>query len=246
MTTPGPVLILGARSGIGLACAHAMAARGHPIQLAARDVARLEDDRADIATRHDVPVTLHDFDALDSDSMVAMLDALPELPQMAICAVGILGEQPKAQTDMAEAARIMRSNYEGPALLLGEIANRFAARGSGQIVGISSVAGERGRKSNYIYGSAKAGFTAFLSGLRNRLTGSGVQVTTVIPGFVSTEMIAGTDTPAPLTASPEEAARAIVEGTLKGRDVIYVKGRWRLVMAVIRSLPEGVFKKTNF
>ncbi|QFU09212.1 Sulfoacetaldehyde reductase [Rhodobacteraceae bacterium THAF1] len=246
MSTPAPVLILGAKSGMGLACAHAFAAKGHPIQLAARDVQRLEDDRADIATRHDVPVSLHEFDALETDSMTAMLDALPDQPEIALCAVGILGEQSDAQTDMAEAARVMRSNFEGPALLLGEIANRFEARGSGRIVGISSVAGERGRKSNYVYGAAKAGFTAFLSGLRNRLTGSGVQVTTVIPGFVSTDMIAGKKTPAPLTASPQEAANAIVDGVMKGRDVIYVKGRWRLVMAVIRSLPESVFKKTDF
>ena len=241
-----PVLILGALSGIGLACARTLAARGHPIQLAARNVGRLDDDRADIATRHDVPVSLHEFDALDTGSMAGFVDALPALPQIVICAVGILGEQPDAQTDMAAATRIMRSNYEGPALILGEIANRFETRGSGRIVGISSVAGERGRKSNYVYGSAKAGFTAFLSGLRNRLTGTGVQVTTVIPGFVATDMIAGVETPAPLTASAEEAAKAIVDGTLKGRDVIYVKERWRLVMAIIRALPEGLFKKTNF
>src|ERR1700709_2942426 len=100
----------------------------------------------------------------------------------------------------------MRTNYEGPALILGMFAERFLKRGAGSIIGISSVAGDRGRGSNYIYGSAKAGFSAFLSGLRNRLASKGVHVITVKPGFVDTKMTEGMNLPSLLTAQPEEVA----------------------------------------
>ena len=166
-----PVLILGGRSDIGLALARAYAAEGHAIQLAARDAASLGPEQSDIALRHGVAVTLHDFDALDPASHDALIDDLPALPGIAISVVGLLGDQETSARDMAAAARVLRSNFEGPALILARLANRFEARGHGLLIGISSVAGERGRATNYVYGSAKAGFTAFLSGLRNRLAG---------------------------------------------------------------------------
>lgn len=237
-----PVLILGARSDIGLACAHAFAAIGHPVQLAARGVSRLEADRADIALRHRVSATCHEFDALAPDP-AAFVGSLPVLPGVAVIAVGLMGEQAANERDTSLAAQVMRSNFEGPALIMGELANRFAARGHGTLVGISSVAGERGRATNYVYGAAKAGFTAFLSGLRNRLAKQGVHVITVLPGFVATRMTEGMDLPAKLTAQPDEVARAIVRAVEAGRDVVYVRPVWRLIMAVIRAIPEGVFKK---
>ncbi|MDE3123332.1 MAG: SDR family NAD(P)-dependent oxidoreductase, partial [Paracoccaceae bacterium] len=138
--------------------------------------------------------------------------------------------------------RVMRTNFEGPAAILAAFANRFEARRSGTIVGISSVAGERGRATNYIYGSAKAGFTAFLSGLRNRLAGKGVHVVTVLPGFVATRMTAGMDLPAKLTAQPSEVGRAVLRAVKTRRNVIYVRPIWQVIMAVIRNIPEGVFK----
>jgi hypothetical protein len=110
------------------------------------------------------------------------------------------------------------------------------------LVGISSVAGERGRATNYVYGSAKAGFTAFLSGLRNRLAKKGVHVVTVLPGFVATKMTDGMDLPAKLTAQPKQMADAILDAVLKRRNVIYVKRIWQLIMMIIRNIPEKVFK----
>ena len=237
-----PVLILGARSDIGLAVAHRFAALGHPIQLAARDPDSLEADRADIALRHGVPVTLHPFDALAPESHEPFLDALPALPQIAVCAVGLLGRQQDSEADPAAATLVLRSNFEGPASILAHLANRFEARGSGTLVGISSVAGERGRATNYVYGSAKAGFTAFLSGLRNRLAGRGVHVVTVLPGFVATRMTEGMDLPARLTARPEEVAEAIARATARRRDVIHVRPVWWLIMLIIRNIPERIFK----
>jgi len=142
---------------------------------------------------------------------------------------------------------VLRSNFEGPASLFTVLANRMAARGSGTLLGISSVAGERGRAANYVYGSAKAGFTAFLSGLRNRLARdkTGVHVVTVLPGFVYTQMTQGMDLPAKLTAQPTEVAQAIVNAVEKQRDVIYVRPVWQAVMLAIRNIPEFQFKKMS-
>ncbi len=241
----GPVLILGAASGIARAVARSFAEAGHPIQLAARNASRLKDDAADLRTRFGVEVTLHEFDALALDSHSAFVADLPALPEVAICAVGTMGEQSQSEADPQAAAHVMRSNFEGPASVLAHLANAMEARGSGALVGISSVAGDRGRASNYVYGSAKAGFTAFLSGLRNRLAKKGVHVVTVLPGFVRTAMLDGMDTPGPLTAEPAELGAAILKAVEKQRNVIYTRPIWQIVMAVIRNIPEPIFKKTS-
>jgi short-subunit dehydrogenase len=241
--TLDPVLILGGRSDIGRAVARRFAAAGHPVQLAVRDPAAVALDARDIELRHNVSVTVHAFDALDTDAHAAFLDALEPQPGVVVCAVGLLGDQAESERDTQAATRVMRSNFEAPALILGEVANRFEARGSGTIVGISSVAGERGRATNYVYGAAKAGFTAFLSGLRNRLARKGVHVVTVLPGFVRTRMTEGMDLPARLTATPEAVAEAIFAAVAKRRDSLHVLPVWALVMAVIRNIPERVFKR---
>lgn len=241
----GPVLILGAASDIARACAREFAAAGHPIQLAARTPSRLENDAADLRTRYGVEVSLHEFDALATEGHAAFVAGMPALPEVAICAVGAMGVQAESAADPTVAAQVLRSNFEGPASILAHLANAMETRGSGTLVGISSVAGDRGRASNYVYGSAKAGFTAFLSGLRNRLAKTGVHVVTVLPGFVATAMTEGMDLPARLTAQPEEVGRAVRAAVEKKRNVIYVRPIWRLIMAVIRNIPEPVFKKTS-
>lgn len=243
--TQSPVLVLGARSDIGKATAHAFAALGHPIQLAARDAAALAPEKADIELRFNVPVSLHEFDALATDAHEAFVTDLPELPGVVVCAVGLMGVQHESERDNTAAIRVMRSNFEGPAGILSVFANRFAERGSGVLVGISSVAGERGRATNYVYGSAKAGFTAFLSGLRNRLAGQGVHVVTVLPGFVATRMTEGMDLNKRLTAQPEDVATAIVRAVERKRDVIYVLPVWRAIMLIIRNIPERLFKNVK-
>lgn len=247
MTSPSsaPVLVLGAASDIGLAIARAYARLGHPLILAARNSDRLATDAADLRLRGAPEVTVAEFDALTIDHHAAFLDSLPGLPEIAVCVVGLLGVQPESEADPLVADHVMRSNYNGPAAVLGLLANRMAARGHGAIVGVSSVAGDRGRASNYIYGSAKAGLTAYLSGLRNRLARTGVQVITVKPGFVDTRMTAGMPLPKPLTAAPAEVADAMVRAIAKGHEVIYVRPVWLLVMTIIRLLPEAIFKKTK-
>lgn len=242
MTKP-PILILGARSDIGIAVAHKFASLGHPVQLAARNVVTLQADKTDMELRHNVPVTLHEFDALALETHEAFIAALPKLPRVAVCAVGLMGQQDENEHDIEAACRVMRTNYEGPASILAVLGNSFEARGSGTLVGISSVAGERGRATNYVYGSAKAGFTAFLSGLRNRLAKCGVHVVTVMPGFVATQMTEGMDLPAKLTAEPNEVADAIARAVERKKDVIYVRPIWRVIMLIIRNIPERVFKR---
>jgi short-subunit dehydrogenase len=241
----GPVLVLGGRSDIGLAIARRFAAEGHDIQLAAREPDVLEMDKGDIELRHRVAVTLHRFDALDTEGYEAFVEGLPVLPQIVVSAVGLLGEQRQSEREPAQAVRVMRSNYEGPAAVLGVFAERFAERGSGGIIGVSSVAGDRGRASNYVYGAAKAGFTAFLSGLRHRLFKRGIHVLTVKPGFVRTRMTRDMELPAKLTATPEEVAEAVHSAWRRKRNTVYVKPVWQLIMLIIRCLPEGVFKRTG-
>lgn len=237
------VLILGARSDIAMAVAHRFAKSGYDVQLSARHADSLDTDKADIELRYQVAVTVHEFDALDIASHDSFVDALPQLPDVAVCAIGYMGEQAENERDVQAAAQVMRSNYEGPASIIAVLANRFEQRGSGCIVGISSVAGERGRATNYVYGSAKAGFTAFLSGLRNRLAKKGVHVVTVLPGFVATKMTDGMDLPVKLTAQPEQVADAVLGAVLKQRNVVYVKPIWQFIMMTIRNIPEQVFKR---
>lgn len=246
MTDSKPrLLILGANSDMAQATARIFAAHGHPLMLAGRDLARLESLATDLRLRHAATVSVHRFDILDTASHAGFVAALPVLPDIALCMVGLLGQQRESERDSAQASLVLRSNFEGPALMLGVLANAFAARGSGTLIGISSVAGDRGRAANYVYGSAKAGFTAFLSGLRNRLARQGVQVITVKPGFVRTRMTEGMQTPGFLTADPEDVGRAVYQAWSRQRDVIYVGPLWRLVMVAINALPEAVFKKLS-
>ncbi|MFK7924061.1 MAG: SDR family NAD(P)-dependent oxidoreductase, partial [Bacteroidia bacterium] len=119
-------------------------------------------------------------------------------------------------------------------------------RGSGKIIGISSVAGDRGRASNYLYGSAKAGLTAYLSGLRNRLASKGVHVMTVKPGFVRTAMTENMDLPPVITGEPSKVAKDIIRSVRRGRNVIYTLWMWRYIMLIIRTIPERIFKKLSF
>lgn len=240
-TLPDPVLIIGARSDIGVALAHAYAANGCALILAARDPAALAEAKADLEVRHGAKVDLVACDVTDADPE-PFFERLGETPGTVIMVAGLLGDQAASAADAATAERVMATNYNGPVRLLLSAARRMQARGSGTIIGISSVAGDRGRAANFIYGSAKAGLTAFLSGLRNSLARQNVHVMTVKPGFVATRMTFGMDLPPRLTAQPDEVAQAILRAHKAGRDVIYVKPIWRVVMLVIRIIPERIFK----
>lgn len=242
---PQTLLLIGATSDIGRATALVYAQAGWNIILAARDEATARRNRDDIAARSSVDVIIRGVDILRTRRLQSFVDNLPVLPDTVVCVVGALGNQERAQWDVNHASMVMRTNFEGPCLLLGLLADRFVARGSGAIVGVSSVAGDRGRGSNYVYGASKAGFSAFLSGLRNRLSSTKLRVVTVKPGFVRTRMTAGMKLPPLLTAEPQEVGNAIfaaAEGSRR-RDVVYVRSIWRPVMYAISSIPEPVFKR---
>lgn len=236
-------LVIGATSDIGRTIARRLATDGYALQLAGRDPIQFEREAQDIRVRADIAVTLHRCDVLDADGGVSLLDEIDPLPDVVVCVVGLLEKQADCKRDGAIAARVMRTNYVGPALVMGALAKRFEQRGSGILVGISSVAGDRGRAANYVYGSAKAGFTAFLSGLRNRLAATEVHVVTIKPGFVRTRMTDGMDLPPCLTSNPKEVADAVVKAIYRRKDIIYVRGIWRLIMLAIRAIPERIFKR---
>jgi len=239
------LLILGANSDIAVATARRFAKEGWNIQLASRDVDNLNKEASNLQLRYGVEAREYFFDALNYASHRDFYASLETKPDGVIVAFGFLGDQQTAQKEFTVAQEIIESNYLGAVSILEVIAQDFENRGNGFIAGISSVAGDRGRASNYIYGSAKAGFSAYLGGLRHRLFKAGVHVMTVKPGFVATKMTAGMDLPKKLLASPHDVADAIFYGVHAKRNTIYVKNIWRFIMLIITHLPESLFKKTK-
>lgn len=237
------VLLLGAYSDIGQALAREFAAQGFEVWLAGRNEDKLRDQQADLEVRFEQKVSWFPFDAMDTTSHTDFVKSLPGLPDVTICIFGYLGDQEKAQSDWQEASRILHTNYTGAVSVLNLLAEKYAAAGDGVIAGISSVAGERGRQSNYLYGSAKGGFTLYLQGLRNRLYQNNVHVLTVKPGFVATRMTEHLDLPAPITASPEQVAKKVYRAVRKRKNSLYVLWMWKWIMLIIRLIPESVFKR---
>ncbi|NQZ11185.1 MAG: SDR family oxidoreductase, partial [Algicola sp.] len=209
------VLIIGAKSDIAKSLARKYSDCGYDIYLAARNCSELDEFAKDLSLRSQKAAKCVELDILDFDAHQGFYDALPEKPLGVISAVGYLGDQDKSQSDFAEAKKTIDTNYTGVVSLLNIVADDFEQRKSGFIIGISSVAGDRGRKANYLYGSAKAALSAYLSGLRNRLCKQNVHVMTVKPGFVDTKMTEDMDLPEKLTAQPDDVAAAIYKGQQK-------------------------------
>ena len=239
------LLILGATSDIARALAYKFAAEGYNLTLAARKSERLAEVVSDIEIRSRVKAAIVEFDVLDYAGHAAFYAGLQPKPDVAIAVFGYLGNQATAQADFSEAEKIIQTNYTGAVSILNIIANDFEQRQSGAIIGVSSVAGDRGRGSNYMYGSAKAGFSAYLSGLRNRLAKSNVQVITVKPGFVRTKMTEGLPLPGPVTAKAEQVARDVFKAYQGRRNEVYTLWMWRYIMLVIKLIPEAIFKRLN-
>lgn len=241
------ILIIGATSAIAEATARLFAARGDALCLVGRDAGRLATIAADLGVRGAVRTATATLDVTDFAAHRAMIDeAERELGglDLVLIAHGTLSNQGECE----ESVDALRREYDINALsvmaLLTPIANRFAKQGFGDIAVISSVAGDRGRMSNYVYGSAKAAVTAFLSGLRQRLQKSGVNVLTIKPGFVDTPMTKDFPKGA-LWAQPGDIAAGIVKAIDKRRSVVYLPWFWSLIMCVIRSVPEFVFKRVK-
>ena len=237
-------LLLGAGSDTGLAIAHRFAKEGYDLFLAARNAGQYYNDlAADLQIRYKINARVFSFDGSDFASHPDFYKNLPARPDLVISVFGYLGTDEKANADFQEAARIIDSNFTGHVSILNLVAAEMEKRKSGTIIGISSVAGERGKAQNAVYSAAKSGFTAYLSALRNRLYTSSVHVLTVKPGYIKTKMTEGLNLPAPLLASPEQVAEKIWRAFRRKKNVLYVLPSWRLIMFCIKMIPEGIFKK---
>jgi decaprenylphospho-beta-D-erythro-pentofuranosid-2-ulose 2-reductase len=238
-------LVLGATSEIaGATLDRLVEQRTRRVVLAGRDLERLGAVADDLRARGATRVECVAFDASDiggHESMVEDAFKGGDL-DLVLAAFGVLGDQAEAEQDGPAAVEVARVNYLGAVSVLTPVAEQLRAQGHGILVVLSSVAGERARRSNYVYGSSKAALDAFAQGLSDRLVGSGVRVLIVRPGFVHTKMTAGMK-PAPLATTPEAVADAIVEGVAARRAIIWVPPALRLVMTVLRHLPRPVFRK---
>jgi decaprenylphospho-beta-D-erythro-pentofuranosid-2-ulose 2-reductase len=236
-------LILGASSDMAMAIARRFAANNYAVQLAGRHIQRMAAFQSDLQIRQSTVCSLHEFDAQQYNTHAGFFEQLEPKPDVTICVFGVMDDEDLAFNDWSLTERMINTNFTGAVSILNIAAQHYISQKKGCIAGISSVAGERGRQSKLIYGSAKAAFTAYLDGLRNKLFKYGVHVITVKPGFVNTKMTEELKLPAPLTAQPEEVAKAIYKAVQKRTNTIYVKWIWRWIMLIIKNIPEFQFKK---
>ncbi|MFT7579418.1 MAG: decaprenylphospho-beta-D-erythro-pentofuranosid-2-ulose 2-reductase [Myxococcota bacterium] len=240
-------VVFGATSRIAQQLCQRLAEGGHSVAVAARDLEEAERIAADLRVRHQVDAIAIAFDAIDTSSHPALIEAIEKQLgpiEMGVLAFGDMGEQSASEGDFTAARRVIDVNYTGAASLAEAMAGPMSERGRGTIVGIASVAGDRGRQSNYVYGSAKGAFALYLQGLRNRLFKAGVHVMTVKLGFVDTRMTFGMQTKIPV-ASPEASSHAIIRAARRKTDTLYYPPFWRGIMGVIRGIPERAFKRLS-
>lgn len=249
ISAPGPVLLLGGRSEIGMEIAvrlaRAAAAESRTFILAARRSAELDAQTARLAAAGAGRVVTVEFDADDTADHPRFFQALAAehgAPALAVLAFGILGEQARAESDSAHAAAILHTDFIAQATALLELAKQMRAVGSGQLVVFSSVAGIRVRRANFVYGSAKAGLDGFASGLSDSLARTGVRLLLVRPGFVIGSMTEGMD-PAPLSSTPQQVADAVVAALPTRRGVLWVPGSLRALYAVARMVPQAIWRR---
>jgi short-subunit dehydrogenase len=240
------ILIIGATSAIAEATARIFAARGDALFLVARNADRLQAIATDLNVRGAVRTATATLDVADFSAHQAIIDrAEQELGGLdtVLIAHGTLSDQSECEKSVDALRREFDINALSTMALLTTLANTFEARKSGTLAVISSVAGDRGRQSNYVYGSAKAAVSAFLSGLRQRLAKSNVDVLTIKPGFVDTPMTANIADKGALWAKPDRVAVGIVHAIDKRRSIVYLPWFWRGIMLIIKHIPEPVFKK---
>ena len=246
---PPVVAIFGATSDIAAAVARRYAAASCRLVLIGRDAAALAAAADDLAVRSSAATAVECGDFARLDDLTRLADAAWARfggLDIALIAYGSLPDQAACEQDAAAAAAAMALNFASPALLAGALANRFAAQGHGVIAAISSVAGDRGRRSNYVYGASKGGLQRILEGLRHRLADSGVTVLDIRPGFVASKMTAHLNGSGPLWATPDAVAGDIVKAIAARRAVLYAPWFWRLIMLLVRTLPRAVMHRTKF
>jgi decaprenylphospho-beta-D-erythro-pentofuranosid-2-ulose 2-reductase len=242
------IVIFGATSAIAQAVARRYAEDGGKFFLVARNIDRLNAVAADLRSRgaSDVRVLARDLDACESHAdMVEEARAALGAFDCVLVAYGVLPNQRDCEADAAAAVRSLQTNYLSPVSLLTALAIVMAEQSHGSLGVIGSVAGDRGRQSNYVYGSSKAGIGVFVQGLRHRLWSRGVKVILIKPGLVDTPMTTDIPKGGPLWASPARVAKDIARALDAGRPAIYTPWFWAIIMAVIRSVPDAIFRRTK-
>ncbi|MBK8502397.1 MAG: SDR family oxidoreductase [Saprospiraceae bacterium] len=239
-------MVLGADSDIGRTIACRFGKERFDLYLTTRSLDRIDQDwSSKLKDDYRIKISWFHFEGLEFDSHMNFYQHLPQPPEVVICVFGYLGDQKKAEVDFTEALKITQSNYTSQVSILNIVAEDMEHRKKGVIIGVSSVAGDRGRKANYLYGSAKGAFTIYLSGLRNRLHKSGVHVITIKPGYIRTKMTQHLTTPRWLTARPGQLAEKVFDAYLRKTNTVYYFSRWRWIMWLIKGIPETLFKRLN-
>lgn len=243
------VVILGSASSAARYIAHEFARRGYALALADFDDEENERIAADVRARFATPCSAIHFNATAFDTHAQFVEDCEGLlggaPEGVVLCFGFMPPQKAAQADFELARRAIDTNFTGAVSILERYAAQFETRKSGFIAAMSSVAGDRGRQANYLYGASKGGLTVYLEGLRNRLHAAGVAVITIKPGFMDTKMTYGMPLPGPLVATPQQAARVIFAAIEKRKNTTHVLWFWRYIMWIIRHIPEWQFKKMN-
>jgi short-subunit dehydrogenase len=240
-------MIIGATSAMARACARELAHQGAELTLVGRDRDDMDATAGDARLRGAASARVLTCDVGDPQARQALLNQteLTESRFNVLIAVGLMPDQDTMDTDPDLLARMVDATYTGPMALLQGLAPRFERQAGGQVVVIGSVAGDRGRRKNYLYGSAKAGLATYAEGLRSRLFPCGATVTVVKPGFIDTAMTWGLPGLF-LVSSPQSCAQAILTAAQKGRPVLYHPGFWRLIMLIIRHIPATIMKRLKF
>lgn len=237
-------LVIGATSDIGIHIATSLAKKGFSLSLTGRNKKKLEELNKELKSQFsNTTVATYLLDVTDFSSHNIFYESLPTKPSIVFFVAGYYEDQTKARTAQEELLKTINTNYSGIVSLINIFSLEMEQKGNGTIVAISSVAGERGRQLNYIYGSAKAGLTTYLSGLRSLLFSKGVHICTIQLGPVYTKMSEGHKLIPWLTLQPESAAELIVNAGLKNKDLIYIRWPWRWIMFGIRIIPEWIFKR---
>ena len=238
------LLVIGGTSDIAIATERIFASKGFNVAITARNKDYGEKVLKDLEIRYGIETKLYLLDILDFESHEKFVKKLDFEPSIILCAVGYLGDQELAEHDFKEARKIIDTNYTGCVSIIERLIPLL--NGGNTIIGISSVAGDRVRRKNYFYGSAKAGFSGYLSGLRGRLYTKSIKVITVKPGFVRTKMTANMKLPKLITAEPEDVAKDIYRAYEKGKEIIYSKWFWKYIMLTLKLIPESLWKRLTF
>lgn len=233
------VLILGANSDVGICLLDTLYINKCNLFLASRNLDKLKK----VTLNKNFDLNRFKFihlDVLSEISISSLIDSNIQIPDIIICCIGYLND------DDSNLSKILRTNFEGPAMIINKYIEKFLLRGFGTIVGVSSIAGERGRAKNYLYSSAKSGFTSFLSGLRSKYSQNNINIITIIPGYIETKMTKGLKLNKFITASPEHVANKILNAIIKNKKIEYISFFWFFISIVLKNLPDFILRKIKF